>query len=799
MSPLDQLVVQPEYRLFRSFFAENTTPLVLVIGSGLSVPAGLPSWRALRSLLEREAANKIAGLTQIGAAFSQGRLEAATAERDPWVAFKMLKGILAAATYENIVSGALRRAEEVERPPAYDELLRLSPRGVVTLNLDRFAGDALSKRYPGREIAAVYGFEIANKWRVIRNAPCFLVYLHGRLHDSSSWVLDIDQFSRLRKKEGHRYLLDYLYADCLVLFVGVSVDDVALSGRLLSLTAAGFKPDKLFWLTPRVDSSTRQWADENRISLINYHAPDDQAHTDVIKALVSDCWRFVPRDEVQLPLSSARPPDATHQLNTDPGYVSGLSPNEIREALNQILSSRLYRASTQEQYAAFTTFCEEYERALHNAFFRSARNDQWFHYRLNFPALGSGSFGEVYMAEDLLKPGDLVAVKIMRQHILENAEMLQGFRRGVRSMELLQEHGVRGMVPIREAFEIPPTIVMEYVPGAINLEECVLSWGNWSWATRITLARKVAEIVFAGHKSPGMVYHRDLKPSNILVTNMVYETSFDPHVVVLDFDMSWHKGSEEKDVVFESRDDFGYLAPEQTSTGRSVGARSARVDSYGLGMTLFFLFGHEHPRPNEGLSGDWYQRALTATKSKYDCDWASLPCRLARLIVRLTKIRQAERIDLAPALHELSLLANAASDSASVESAAVVAEECLARSVEGGAYEWDDEASEGTRDLGNGLLIRTSGKTAEDTISLKVAYTEMGFADRKTLHNKISAAVAHATRQLTEHDWRIVAERRATGEALLEAVIERGAVLGHSASALSAGREVLATFKRILE
>lgn len=49
---------QPEFKLLRDIIAENTSQLVVWIGAGLSAPAGIPTWRQLKAILEKSARDK---------------------------------------------------------------------------------------------------------------------------------------------------------------------------------------------------------------------------------------------------------------------------------------------------------------------------------------------------------------------------------------------------------------------------------------------------------------------------------------------------------------------------------------------------------------------------------------------------------------------------------------------------------------------------------------------------------------------------------------------------------------------
>lgn len=94
---------QAEYKLFRKAFSERKAPLVIICGSGLSAPAGLPTWAKLRGTLQSAADQKADALNQMGNAFHKVTSEAACKQEDIWVAFKILKDVLSRSVFEQIV------------------------------------------------------------------------------------------------------------------------------------------------------------------------------------------------------------------------------------------------------------------------------------------------------------------------------------------------------------------------------------------------------------------------------------------------------------------------------------------------------------------------------------------------------------------------------------------------------------------------------------------------------------------------------------------------------------------------
>src|SRR4051812_12850172 len=102
-------------------------------------------------------------------------------------------------------------------------------------------------------------------------------------------------------------------------------------------------------------------------------------------------------------------------------------------------------------------------------------------------------------------------------------------------------------------------------------------------------------------------------------------------VVVLDFDLSWHKDALEQSIS-AGKFTSGYLAPEQLQPDKTMTTRSALVDSFGLGMTLYFLRTAQEPVQYQHQHGNWAETLGHAAGSHPCRQWRSLPSRYFRLI-----------------------------------------------------------------------------------------------------------------------------------------------------------------------
>ncbi len=562
-----------------------------------------------------------------------------------------------------------------------------------------------------------------------------------------------DDLEDIKATEGHKHFLRLLFTENLVLFVGISADDIAISMRLLELTDGGFRPKNLYWLTNRLDPEAERWADRAYVSLIRYEALSNSAHSDAIHVFVQSCLKFVSVDSPQSPLIGSSDELPPFQIIQDPEDLANRHPEEIRKSIAFLLDKKLREADVNDElFIVYRKFCDEYDYPVHRAFYKGKANKYrtWFGYNIEMPALGEGNFGEVYSARD--NDGNLVAIKIMHESIFGKDDMLGGFRRGVRSMEIVTSNNVSGMMPIIRSFELPPTIVMPFIAGQ-NLEASLTARPNLSWLVKLNIARKIGRIVAAGHALPETILHRDLKPSNIMITNFEYHGDFDPDIMVLDFDMSWHKGSKERDITFESRDDFGYLAPEQTDVNNKNGARSTRVDAYGFGMTLFYIFGLESPRPNEALSELWPTRAVKAAARGYDGNWLSASNRLGIMISQATKIDQKSRIDFASMVRELDYVHAAVTDPARLENPELWAEEVLASVANGLPYEWEQSSGRGVFQNPSGISVHCMGDFRELSVQISIRYADRGVTQRTGLSRYLGAALTNTERLLRLGGW----------------------------------------------
>ncbi|NJN38248.1 MAG: serine/threonine protein kinase [Acaryochloridaceae cyanobacterium CSU_3_4] len=226
-------------------------------------------------------------------------------------------------------------------------------------------------------------------------------------------------------------------------------------------------------------------------------------------------------------------------------------------------------------------------------------------YRL-VEAIGQGSMGKVYRAEDQLLGGVTVAVKFLAQALLSEKmkmrfahEARTGAQLGQRSLHIVRvlDYGVHR----NEA----PFYVMEYMAGQ-NLSD-LIAMQPLSIDQFLRLMRHIClglECAHQGIKIDGQhcqVIHRDIKPSNAFV---VSDPSLGSLAKVLDFGIAqFLSDSTEANQTGSFMGTLAYCSPEQIA-GKELDNRS---DIYSLGITMFeVLTGHIPIQAEANSIGSWY-------------------------------------------------------------------------------------------------------------------------------------------------------------------------------------------------
>jgi serine/threonine protein kinase len=709
---------QPAYQSLRAILAEKTTPVIAWVGAGLSAPAGLPSWKGLIEGLIDAGKQKIQNINDTA---TKGLLQNAQEKYkigDYWTGFQLLEQVLGGTTYQSEIRQRLGAGSAAPIPQTYTLLWKVGISGLVNLNLDPLAARAYSTVFPGVDVERFSGHQARNLMGVLQRNKRFIANVHGTLEDATTWVFTHSKLKPLLADNGYRQFVSTCLTARTILFVGLTADDIAVRDHFERLGAAGVSGIEHFWITDRNDASTDAWAEGLNIRVIRYVSVDHD-HRELTECLTD--------------LTAAQPgkyPDLT-PIAFSGSKVGGVLPapdelatlplEQVRTQLNA-RALEILKDQDSDAYTAYARFAEEYDEAIDRAWYVTLTppKNVLLGYTLT-RRVNSGAFGVVY--EAIAPDGEKVALKLLRRDVRTDSTMLQTFRRGVRSMKILQSHAVKGMVGFRDASEIPALVVMEWIEGP-DLDELVKSKSIGDWHTIIRISRDLSHVIFRAHKLTERVLHRDIRPPNVMIRDF-WSGNDDYEVVVTDFDLSWHIDSLEHSIVAKP---LGFMAPEQLrrrDTKESTQTRSALVDSFGFAMTLFYVLTSEVPVPDQQKHSDWDNTLRTKVASKSFPQWKSLPTRVARLIRGSTKDQQSERWDFSRIVGELDLLWAIVNGDYKDITVDLVAEETAAQTESVLQYRWDDDKSAAIYET-PGFKIELAGNLPTRTVQLTMQWQQTG-------------------------------------------------------------------------
>ncbi|HET6463406.1 MAG TPA: serine/threonine-protein kinase, partial [Candidatus Krumholzibacteria bacterium] len=126
--------------------------------------------------------------------------------------------------------------------------------------------------------------------------------------------------------------------------------------------------------------------------------------------------------------------------------------------------------------------------------------------------LGAGGMGEVYRARDT-RLGRDVAIKVLPQHLSQNAEVRARFEREAKTVSSLNHPHICTLFDVGREGDTD-YLVMELIEGETLATR--LSKGALPLADTLRIGGQVADALDRAHRAG--VVHRDLKPGNIMLT-----------------------------------------------------------------------------------------------------------------------------------------------------------------------------------------------------------------------------------------------------------------------------------------
>lgn len=185
---------------------------------------------------------------------------------------------------------------------------------------------------------------------------------------------------------------------------------------------------------------------------------------------------------------------------------------------------------------------------------------------------GSGNFGTVYIARDLLT-NYLYAAKIMHIDYTDNNELVERFKREAFILYHLNDEHIVRIIDYGNEGDLY-YIVLHHIDGQ-NLKHYIQHEGKIPPLRALDYVHQAAEGLNAAYKRG--VVHRDIKPQNILINNKGV-------VKIADFGLS---RSKDMHTITGSDKFMGtayYVAPEQVTNSHEA---DTRADLYSLTALLF--------------------------------------------------------------------------------------------------------------------------------------------------------------------------------------------------------------------
>jgi serine/threonine-protein kinase len=259
--------------------------------------------------------------------------------------------------------------------------------------------------------------------------------------------------------------------------------------------------------------------------------------------------------------------------------------------------------------------------------------------------IGRGAMGQVYLARDTKFETRRVAVKTVRQDILNSEDLQEGeaiarFGREAQAAASIQHPNTVSVTDFGETANGVFYLVMEYVEGE-TLHKLLRREGTLPVRRAVRLLRQISDGVDAAHEIG--ILHRDLKPANIFIMNKGRGT--EAFVKVGDFGLAKIINQTVTDISSNatpsSRGIIGtpeFMSPEQMQPEVGV---DGRADLYALGTIAYLMLGGKTP-----FSGDLMQlvmQKIMHTPPPLSSIRSDIPVDVEKVIMQALEIDPAKR------------------------------------------------------------------------------------------------------------------------------------------------------------
>lgn len=185
--------------------------------------------------------------------------------------------------------------------------------------------------------------------------------------------------------------------------------------------------------------------------------------------------------------------------------------------------------------------------------------------------IGVGGMANVYRCYDTIDDRE-VAIKILKEEFLDNAEFIRRFKNESKSIAVLSHPNIVKVYDVSFG-DVIQYIVMEYIDG-ITLKEYIALQGIIKWREALHLTTQILRALQHAHEK-GIV-HRDIKPQNIMLLQ-------DGTIKVTDFGIARNFNSATRTMTEQAIGSVHYIAPEQAKGGNTDG----KTDIYSIGVMMY--------------------------------------------------------------------------------------------------------------------------------------------------------------------------------------------------------------------
>ncbi len=260
--------------------------------------------------------------------------------------------------------------------------------------------------------------------------------------------------------------------------------------------------------------------------------------------------------------------------------------------------------------------------------------------------IGEGGMGKVFKAIQC-KTGKLVALKVVRAHLMANKTVVGRYRREAAAAAKLNHPNIVSLLDADEA-QGRYFLAMEFVYGS-DLARMVKEFGPLPFPEAAEYVRQGA--LGLQHAHDHDLIHRDIKPSNMLVSGERALPGTDGVAVVRILDMGLVRSLiDDNDAANTELTRDGtvvgtpdYMAPEQAKNSSTV---DRRADVYSLGCTLYYLLSGKPPFP-DGTPIDKLLRHQLDPPPEIRKQRPDVPDEMMRAMLKMMAKRPEDRIPTA--------------------------------------------------------------------------------------------------------------------------------------------------------